>query len=43
MRVISWNMNKRTEGCWDYLLDSYDPDYIHENNSPKGLGLLLVN
>ena len=28
MRVISWNMNKRKEGCWEYLLDSHDPDYI---------------
>ena len=28
MRVISWNMNKRTAGCWDYLVDSYDPDYV---------------
>ena len=28
MRVISWNMNKRTGGCWEYLLGSHDPDYV---------------
>ena len=28
MRVVSWNMNKRTGSCWEYILDSHDPDYV---------------
>jgi exonuclease III len=26
MKVISWNMNKRKNGTWDYLLSSLSPD-----------------
>ncbi len=26
MRVLSWNMNRRKNGCWDYLKKTIDPD-----------------
>lgn len=28
MRVISWNMNKRKSGCWQWLLEEMRPDYV---------------
>ena len=28
MRIVSWNMNKRKEGCWEWVLDTYDPDFV---------------
>ena len=27
MKVVSWNMNKRKEGCWEWLLETQDPDF----------------
>ena len=28
MRVISWNMNKRRRGNWEWVLENLDPDYV---------------
>ena len=28
MKVVSWNMNKRKEGCWEWLLNSHHPDFV---------------
>jgi len=28
MRVVSWNMNKRKEGNWEWIIENTDPDYI---------------
>lgn len=28
LKVVSWNMNKRRQGNWEWLLDEVDPDYI---------------
>ena len=28
MKVVSWNMNKRKEGCWEWLLETHDPDFV---------------
>jgi len=28
MRVVSWNMNKRRRGNWEWVLENYDPDYV---------------
>ena len=28
MRVVSWNMNKRKEGNWEWILENYEPDYV---------------
>jgi exonuclease III len=28
LRVISWNMNKRKSGCWEWLLEELKPDYV---------------
>ena len=27
MKIVSWNMNKRKEGSWSYLIEKIDPDY----------------
>ena len=40
MRVVSWNMNKRRTGNWEWLLDQLDPDIalVQEASPlPKGL------
>jgi len=28
MKVVSWNMNKRKEGNWEWIIENTDPDYI---------------
>ena len=28
MKIVSWNMNKRKAGCWEWILDSVDPDVV---------------
>ena len=28
MRVVSWNMNKRKEGNWEWILENFEPDYV---------------
>ena len=28
MKVVSWNMNKRKEGCWEWLLNTQNPDFV---------------
>ena len=28
MKVISWNMNKRKKGNWEWIIDQFDPDYL---------------
>ena len=28
MRVVSWNMNKRKEGNWEWILKNSEPDYV---------------
>lgn len=28
MRVVSWNMNKRSSGNWEWVIDNLDPDYV---------------
>ena len=28
LKVVSWNMNKRRKGNWEWVLDKVDPDYI---------------
>lgn len=28
MRIVSWNMNKRKEGNWEWIIENSDPDYI---------------
>ena len=28
MRVVSWNMNKRREGNWEWVINELKPDYI---------------
>lgn len=40
MRIVSWNMNKRKSGCWDWLLDQHSPDYVMAQEAsplPEGL------
>ena len=35
MKIISWNMNKRKEGSWSYLIEKIDPDYaLLQESSP---------
>jgi len=28
MRIVSWNMNKRKEGNWEWIIENSDADYI---------------
>ena len=28
MRVVTWNMNKRRKGNWEWVLENHDPDYV---------------
>ena len=28
MRVVSWNMNKRRRGNWEWIIENLDPDFI---------------
>ena len=28
MRVVSWNMNKRKEGNWEWIIENSEPDYV---------------
>jgi|APSaa5957512535_1039671.scaffolds.fasta_scaffold43723_3 exonuclease III len=28
MRVISWNMNKRKEGCWEFAINNLSSDFV---------------
>ena len=28
MRVISWNMNKRKEGCWEFATNNLNSDFV---------------
>ena len=28
MRVVSWNMNKRREGNWEWVINELKPDYV---------------
>ena len=28
MRVVSWNMNKRREGNWEWVINEIKPDYV---------------
>ena len=28
MRVISWNMNKRKEGCWEFAINNLNSDFV---------------
>ena len=28
MRVVSWNMNKRRGGNWEWVIENFDPDYV---------------
>lgn len=40
MRVVSWNMNKRKSGCWEWLLDQHSPDFVMAQEAsplPQGL------
>lgn len=40
MRIVSWNMNKRKSGCWEWLLDQHSPDYVMAQEAsplPEGL------
>lgn len=40
MRVISWNMNKRRKGNWEWVLENLDPDYVLAQEAsplPKGV------
>ena len=35
MKIVSWNMNKRKEGSWSYLIEKIDPDYaLLQESSP---------
>ena len=35
MKIVSWNMNKRKEGSWTYLIEKIDPDYaLLQESSP---------
>lgn len=40
MRIVSWNMNKRKSGCWEWLLEKHDPDFVFAQEAsplPKGI------
>ncbi len=40
MRGISWNMNKRRRGNWEWVLENLDPDYVLAQEAsplPKGV------
>ena len=40
MRVVSWNMNKRKKGCWEWLLENHSPDFVMAQEAsplPKGM------
>ncbi len=40
MRVVSWNMNKRKAGNWEWLIDEFDPDVaLVQEASPLPDGL----
>ena len=28
MKLVSWNMNKRKEGCWEWLIENHNPDFV---------------
>ena len=28
MKIVTWNMNKRKKDCWEWLLDSHDPEFV---------------
>lgn len=28
MKVVSWNMNKRRKGNWEWVIENLDPDYV---------------
>ena len=46
MRVISWNMNKRQSGNWEWLLEELDPDIalVQEASPlPKHLNATIRN
>ena len=44
MKIVSWNMNKRKEGSWTYLLEKIDPDYaLLQESSPILLDDLSLN
>ena len=35
MKIVSWNMNKRKEGSWSYLIEKIDPDFaLLQESSP---------
>ena len=27
MRIVSWNMHRRKEGTWEYIINSLNPDF----------------
>ena len=35
MRVISWNMNKRKNDNWNWLIDNFDPGFVLAQESSK--------
>ena len=40
MRVVSWNMNKRRKGNWEWLVDDLNPDYVLAQEAsplPRGI------
>ena len=40
MKIVSWNMNKRKSGCWEWLLETHNPDYVlAQEASPLPQGL----
>ena len=28
IKVISWNMNKRKKGNWEWIINKFNPDYL---------------
>ena len=33
MRVISWNMNKRKKGCWEFAINNLNSDSCNGSRS----------
>jgi len=44
MQIISWNMNKRKAGCWEWLFENHSPDIVMaQEASPLPNGLTAIS
>ena len=40
MRVISWNMNKRKEGCWEFAINNLNSDFVMAEEAQEASPLI---